>query len=102
MGWMIWGSSTGRGWEFFSSLPCPDRVWGSHSLLSSEYQGLFTWGQSDWNVKLTTHFHLVQNSWSYTPFLNTPSWRGAQLKNRSTFTFTFYLNMSLLYREKQF
>jgi len=26
-GWMIGGSSAGRGWEFFSSLPHPDRLW---------------------------------------------------------------------------
>jgi hypothetical protein len=37
-GWMIGGSSLGRGWEFFSSLPVPP------SLLSSGYQGLFPRG----------------------------------------------------------
>jgi len=42
--WMIGGSSSGRGWEFFSSPPRPDRQWVPHSLLSSGYHGLFLWG----------------------------------------------------------
>jgi len=31
----------------------------------------------------------IKNAWSYTPTPITPSWRGAQLKQRD-FTFTFY------------
>jgi hypothetical protein len=43
--WMIRGSSPGRGWEFLSSPPRPDRFWGPPSLLSNGYQGgLFPWG----------------------------------------------------------
>jgi hypothetical protein len=41
-------------------------------------------------VKLTTYLHLVPRSkdvWSCPP--NTPSWRGAQLKHRDNFFFTF-------------
>jgi hypothetical protein len=38
------GSSPGRGWEFISSPPRPDRLWGSPSPLSNWYQGLFLWG----------------------------------------------------------
>jgi len=33
-GWMIEDSSPGKGWEFFSSPPCPERNCGPHSLLS--------------------------------------------------------------------
>jgi hypothetical protein len=33
-----------RGWEFISSPPRPDWFWGPLSLLSSGYQGLFSWG----------------------------------------------------------
>jgi len=36
---MIGGSSPRRGWETFSSPPCPDRLWGLPILLSSGYQG---------------------------------------------------------------
>jgi hypothetical protein len=65
----FWGSIPGGGWEFFSSLPRPERLWGPPSLLSNGYQGLFPWGKSGRGVKLTTHLHLVQrskNTWSYT------------------------------------
>jgi len=36
--------SPGRGWEFFSSLLHPDWPWGSLSLLSIGYQGIFPLG----------------------------------------------------------
>jgi hypothetical protein len=29
------GLNPGGSWEFFSSIPCPDRLWGPHSLLSN-------------------------------------------------------------------
>jgi len=35
------GSIPGGGWEFFSSTPCPDRLWDSPSLLPNGYQGFF-------------------------------------------------------------
>jgi hypothetical protein len=40
------GSIPGRGWEFFSSTPCPERLWGLPSLLSNGYRGLFSWGKA--------------------------------------------------------
>jgi hypothetical protein len=44
---------------FFSSPPRLDRVWGSPSLLSNGYLGLFLRGWSSRSVKLTTHLPLV-------------------------------------------
>jgi hypothetical protein len=43
-------------------------------------------------MKLTTHLHLVPRSrmlGTILPLPNTPSWRGAKLKHRDNFTFTF-------------
>jgi len=39
---MIGCWSPSRGWEFFSSPPRPDRLWGPPIILSNGYQGLFT------------------------------------------------------------
>jgi hypothetical protein len=41
MGWYHGCSNPGKGWEYFSSLPRPDRLSGPPSLLSNEYQGQF-------------------------------------------------------------
>jgi hypothetical protein len=62
MGWMIGGTRHGRGWEFFSSPPCPHWLWDLPSLLSNVHQGLFPWAWSSWGMKLTTHFHLLPSS----------------------------------------
>jgi hypothetical protein len=38
------GSIPGGCWEFFPKPPRPERLWGTPSLLSNGYQGLFPWG----------------------------------------------------------
>jgi hypothetical protein len=45
-GWMIGDSSPDKGWEIFSSPPCPDRLWDPPSLLSNGYQELFSGGEA--------------------------------------------------------
>jgi hypothetical protein len=80
---MIGGSSAGRSWEFSSPPLCPDWFWGPPNLLSNGYQGLFPWRWSGRGVMLTTHLHLVPTSKMYDVYFhstNTPSWRGAQLR----------------------
>jgi hypothetical protein len=62
------GSIPGRGWEFFSSPPRPDRFWGSPSLLSNWYRDL-TSGvkrpgrEADHSSPSSAK---VKNAWSYT------------------------------------
>jgi hypothetical protein len=36
------GSTPGRGWEFFSSQPCPHLLWGPTNLLSNGYREFST------------------------------------------------------------
>jgi hypothetical protein len=38
----VWVMISGGGWEFFSLLPRPERLWGLPNL-SNGYQGLFPW-----------------------------------------------------------
>jgi hypothetical protein len=40
------GSISGGGWEFFSSPPRPERLWGPPSLLFNGYQGHFPGGKA--------------------------------------------------------
>jgi hypothetical protein len=77
--WIVGGSSPDRGWEFFSSPPCPDRLstgtW-SWPLTSIQCQGQEC-------VDLYIHSR------------STPLWRAAQLKHRDNFTF-IWLNLRLI------
>jgi len=54
--WMNGGSRHGRGWEFFSSPPRLDRLWGPSSLLSNEYQGRVSWCKAAgaWNRQISS------------------------------------------------
>jgi hypothetical protein len=67
------GSIPSRGWEFFSSPLCPDRLWGHPSLLSNGYQGALSSGvkwlgrEADHSPPPSTE---VNNAWHYT---STPS-----------------------------
>jgi hypothetical protein len=68
-GWLVGGSSPNRGWEFLSSPPRPDRLWGPPSLLPNGWPFIYIQCAGEGCVEL--HFHSA----------NTPSWRGAQLKS---------------------
>jgi hypothetical protein len=66
---LYWGSSPGRGWEFFSSPPCPDPLWGPPSLLSNGFQGTLSLGvkrpgsEAGHSPPSSAEF---KNAWSYT------------------------------------
>jgi len=79
-------------WEFFSSPPHPERLWGPPSLLSNVYQGLGS-PPSSAAVKEWAELYLLSPT--------TPSWRGAQLKHRDNFTFTLKIPISYV-NEPQF
>jgi len=91
---MIWGSNSGKGWEFFSSLPRPDRFWGALRFLSNGQTGALSLGikrlgrEADHSRPSSAE---VKNTWSYASIapLLLPSWRGAQIKHMGNFTFTF-------------
>jgi hypothetical protein len=70
------GSSPGRGWEFFSSPPRPERLWGPPSLLSDGYRGLVkrTGHEADHSPPSKAK---VKNAWSYTSALSMSWWHGA-------------------------
>jgi len=42
-GWMIEGSSPGRGWDCFSSPQRPDRLWGHSASYPMGFR-VFLWG----------------------------------------------------------
>jgi hypothetical protein len=94
---MIGGSSPGRGWEFFSSPPRPDRLWDPPSLLSNVYQGALSLGvkrlgrEAD---QLPPSSAEVKNAQSYT---STPQYAfmalcSVKAQGQLYFTFTFIVN----------
>jgi hypothetical protein len=48
--------------RFFSSPPCPDRLWSLPGLLSDGQRELFSRGYSGRGVTITTYLHLVPRS----------------------------------------
>jgi hypothetical protein len=63
------GSSPGRGSEFFSSPPRPDRLWGPPILLSNGYKGFFFLGlrrPGCGALHSSPSSAEVKNAWSYT------------------------------------
>jgi len=52
-GWMIGGSSPGRGWEFFSPQPRPDRLWSPPRHLYNGYQSSLPGGKAAGTWPLT-------------------------------------------------
>jgi hypothetical protein len=55
-GWMIGGSSPGRGWENFSLPPRPELLWDPSILLPNGYQGSFPGSKAAeaWSWPLTS------------------------------------------------
>jgi hypothetical protein len=63
-------------------------------------RGSFSGDEAAGGVKLTTHLHLVPKSrmrGSIPPLPTTPSWRGAQLKNRDNLTLIYIQNINSFY-----
>jgi hypothetical protein len=79
--------------RFFSSAQRPDRLWGSPSLLSSGYRGLF---HGEVERPLGREAAEVKISGAIPPLLYSSSWRGAGLiKQRDSFT-VYLLNSKIL------
>jgi hypothetical protein len=64
-GWIIGGSSPGRGWKFFSSPPCPDRLWSPSSQWIPEALSLVVkrpGREAEYSPPSSAE---VKNAWSY-------------------------------------
>jgi len=83
---------SGGGWEFFSSPPRPDRLWGLPSLLFNGYGGRDLSPAVKGPRREADHSHSSSaNVKEYVALYfhspNMPSWRSAQIKHRDNFTF---------------
>jgi hypothetical protein len=58
--------------RFFSSPQRQDRLWDPSSLMPNGYRGLFSRGQSDKDLKLTTCLHLVPRSRKVVLYFHSP------------------------------
>jgi len=72
------GWSPGGGWEFFSSTPCPDQLWGPPSLISTGYRGCFP-GVKRLGREADHSLHLLPRRMrgAVPPLPNTSSWRAS-------------------------
>jgi hypothetical protein len=74
----VWGFDSQRGWEFFSSPPRTDRLWGTFTFLSDGYGGIFPRVKRPGReTDRSPPSAKVKNAWSYTSTANTSSWHGA-------------------------
>jgi hypothetical protein len=91
---MIGGSSPGRGWQFFSTPPCPNWLWNPSRLLSNGYQGLFPWLEADHSPPSSAE---LKNEWSY---ISTPQYAFMALcsvkAQAEILPFTFFLSRTEL------
>jgi hypothetical protein len=60
---MVGASSPARGWEFFSSPPCPDRLWGPPGAEEFLPGGKAAGREADHSRPSSVE---VKNAWSYT------------------------------------
>jgi hypothetical protein len=86
---MTEGSSPGRGWEFFSSPPCLDCLWGPPSLLHNGYQGSFLGvkrpvREADRSPPSSAEVKECVELYLHSPICV----HGAQLEHSDNFTFT--------------
>jgi hypothetical protein len=92
---MIGGSSPGRGWEFFSSPPCPDLHWGLPSLLSIGYEGALSLEVK--RPRPETDHVEVKCAWSCTSTRQYASMTRCLVKNKSTGTTLFNLVVNCIH-----
>jgi hypothetical protein len=89
-----WGPDPGRGWEFFSSPPCPDRLWDPTQTPIHWIRGAVSLGikqpgrKSDHSPPSSVK---VKNAWSYTATPQYVFMAWCLVKNRDNFKFTFTL-----------